>query len=231
MTSERASELVRARSRMRGTKYQSSATYPTNQPSVGNPSRQSTASRMNWDFPYTSRRMPLLAANCVATTQPLAAQAGLSMLQRGGSAVDAAIATAIALTVVEPVNNGLGSDLFAIVWDGDKLAGLNASGRSPAAWTPDRFDGPEMPDAGWNTATVPGAVAGWVALNERFGRLPFEMLFEPAIRYARDGFQVTPYHRADLGAAGRAAARSAGICGNIFTARTRTDPRRALPLP
>ena len=147
---------------------------------------------MNWNFPYASRRMPLLAANCVATTQPLAAQAGLSMLQRGGSAADAAIATAIALIVVEPVNNGIGSDLFAMVWEGGPLAGLNASGRSPAAWTPDRFTDLEMPDVGWNTATVPGAVAGWVALHQRFGRLPFETLFEPAIRYARDGFQVSP---------------------------------------
>jgi len=147
---------------------------------------------MNWDFPYTSRRMPLLAANCVATTQPLAAQAGLSMLAKGGSAADAAIATAIALTVVEPVNNGIGSDLFAMVWDGGALAGLNASGRSPRTWTADLFTEPEMPDVGWNTATVPGAVSGWVALHERFGRLPFETLFEPAIRYARDGFPVSP---------------------------------------
>ena len=67
---------------------------------------------MNWDFPYASRRMPVLARNCVATAQPLGAQAGISMLQKGGNALDAALATAIALTVVEPCNNGLGSDLF-----------------------------------------------------------------------------------------------------------------------
>ncbi len=147
---------------------------------------------MNWEFPYPSYRMPLLARNCVATTQPLAAQAGLSMLQRGGNAVDAALATAIALTVVEPVNNGLGSDAFAILWDGEKLVGLNASGRSPAGWTPDRFPGPAMPHEGWNAATVPGAISAWVALSERYGKLPFETLFEPAIRYARDGFLVAP---------------------------------------
>src|ERR1700733_2854874 len=76
---------------------------------------------MDWTFPSASRRMPLLAANCVATTQPLAAQAGLSMLARGGSAVDAAVATAITLTVVEPVMNGIGSDLFAIVAEGGRL--------------------------------------------------------------------------------------------------------------
>jgi len=147
---------------------------------------------MNWEFPYPSYRMPLLARNCVATTQPLAAQAGLSMLQRGGNAVDAALATAIALTVVEPVNNGLGSDAFAILWDGRELVGLNASGRSPAGWTPDRFAGPEMPYDGWNSATVPGAVSAWVALSQRFGELPFDALFEPAIRYAEDGFLVAP---------------------------------------
>jgi gamma-glutamyltranspeptidase/glutathione hydrolase len=147
---------------------------------------------MNWDFPYSSTRVPLLARNCVATTQPLAAQAGLSMLQRGGNAVDAALATAVALTVVEPVNNGLGSDAFAILWDGHELVGLNASGRSPAGWTPERFAGPAMPHEGWNSATVPGAVSAWVALSERFGRLPFDVLFEPAIRYARDGFMVPP---------------------------------------
>jgi gamma-glutamyltranspeptidase/glutathione hydrolase len=145
-----------------------------------------------WDFPYPSRRMPVLAKNCVATTQPLAAQAGLSMLQRGGNAVDAAVATAIALTVVEPVNNGLGSDLFAILWDGTKLTGLNASGRSPAAWNPSLFTEQAMPHEGWNSATIPGAVSAWVALSKRFGKLPFATLVEPAIRYARDGFLVSP---------------------------------------
>jgi gamma-glutamyltranspeptidase/glutathione hydrolase len=147
---------------------------------------------MQWDFPYPSRRMPVLARNCVATSQPLAAQAGLAMLQKGGSAVDAAVATAIALTVVEPVMNGLGSDVFAIVWDGTTLIGLNASGRSPAGWVPSRFPGAHMPERGWDSATVPGAVSAWVALHARFGRLPFADLFEPAIRYAHDGFLVSP---------------------------------------
>jgi gamma-glutamyltranspeptidase / glutathione hydrolase len=114
------------------------------------------------------------------------------MLADGGSAVDAAIATAIALTVVEPVNNGIGSDAFAIVWDGRQLHGLNASGRSPGAWTPEYFGGNAVPGLGWNSVTVPGAVSAWVELHAKFGKLPFERLFEPAISYGRNGFPVSP---------------------------------------
>jgi gamma-glutamyltranspeptidase/glutathione hydrolase len=115
------------------------------------------------------------------------------MLLRGGNAVDAAIATAIALTVVEPTANGIGSDAFAIVWDGRELHGLNASGRSPAAWSPERFRGMKsMPARGWDSVTVPGAVSAWVALSERFGKLPFADLFDPAIRYAEGGFPASP---------------------------------------
>ncbi len=147
----------------------------------------------NWEFPYLSRRVPVLAHNVVATSQPLAAQAGLRMLQKGGNAVDAAVAAAIALTVVEPVMNGIGGDSFAIVWDGEKLYGLNASGRSPAAWRFEQFSRFEiMPELGWNSVTIPGAVSSWVELSSRFGRLPFEELFEPAIGYAYDGFLVSP---------------------------------------
>ncbi len=114
----------------------------------------------DWKFPYHSQRMPVLARNVVATSQPLAAQAGLSMLMKGGNAVDAALATAITLTVVEPTGNGIGSDAFAILWDGGKLHGLNASGRSPAAWMPERFKGrTAMPATGWDSVTVPGAVS------------------------------------------------------------------------
>lgn len=141
--------------------------------------------------PYRSQRSPVMARNVVATSHPLAGQAGLSMLARGGNAVDAALATAIALTQLEPTGNGLGSDAFAIVWDGRELHGLNASGRSPAGWTPDRFTH-GIPERGWETVTVPGAVGGWVELSRRFGRLPFADLFEPAIRYAEEGFIVTP---------------------------------------
>jgi gamma-glutamyltranspeptidase / glutathione hydrolase len=114
------------------------------------------------------------------------------MLAQGGSAVDAAIATAITLTIVEPVSNGIGSDAFAIVWDGKQLHGLNASGRSPAAWTPEYFGGNAVPALGWNSVTVPGAVSAWVELHAQFGKLPFEKLFEPAISYGRNGFLVSP---------------------------------------
>jgi gamma-glutamyltranspeptidase/glutathione hydrolase len=145
-----------------------------------------------WDFPYAWPRKPVLAANVVCTSQPLAAQAGLRMLAEGGSAADAAIATAIALTLVEPVSNGIGSDAFAIVWDGRELHGLNASGRSPAAWTPEYFGGKGVPALGWNSVTVPGAVSAWVELHAKFGKLPFERLFEPAISYGRNGFLVSP---------------------------------------
>ncbi len=146
-----------------------------------------------WDFPYPSQRMPVLARNVVATSQPLAAQAGLRMLLRGGNAVDAALAAAIALTVVEPTSNGIGSDAFAIVWDGTTLHGLNGSGRSPRGWTPARFAGlTTMPRTGWDTVTVPGAVDAWSRLSARFGKLTFAELFGPAITYAQEGFPVSP---------------------------------------
>ena len=152
-----------------------------------------TALGFDWSLPYASRRQPIFASQAVATSQPLATQAGVGMLARGGNAVDAALATAITLAVVEPCSNGIGSDLFAILWDGHELVGLNASGRAPAAWNPQRFAGqPAMPQRGWDTVTIPGAVSGWVALSKRFGKLPFADLFEPAIRYARDGWLVSP---------------------------------------
>lgn len=146
-----------------------------------------------WDFPYPSRRMPVLAENIVSTSQPLACQAGLSMLRKGGNAIDAAVASAITLTVVEPVNNGIGSDAFAILWDGKNLVGLNASGRSPATWTPEHFSHKKsMPLLGWDSVTIPGAVSAWKELSKKYGRLEFKELFEPAIKYARDGFIVSP---------------------------------------
>lgn len=148
---------------------------------------------MSWDFPYPSQRMPVFARNIVATSHPLAAQAGLHMIRKGGNAVDAAIATAITLTVVEPISNGIGGDAFALVWDGESLHGLNGSGRSPKAWSYEKFAAlGKMPERGWDTVTVPGAVDTWVQLSGRFGRLPFGELFVPAIHYARHGFPVPP---------------------------------------
>lgn len=148
---------------------------------------------MDWSTPYYSNRSPVFARNIVATSQPLATAAGLRVLHDGGNAVDAAIATAITLTVVEPNHNGIGSDAFAIVATGDELHGLNASGRSPAAWHPERFSNHKsMPSLGWEAVTVPGAVSAWVALSEKFGRLPFERLFVDAIDYANAGYQVGP---------------------------------------
>jgi len=148
---------------------------------------------MSWDFPYPSQRMPVFARNIVATSHPLAVQAGLRMLLKGGNAVDAAIATAIALTVVEPTSNGIGGDAFALVWDGKDLHGLNGSGRSPQGWSFEKFEPlGKMPERGWDTVTVPGAVDAWVQLSARFGSLPFDELFEPAIGYADRGFLVPP---------------------------------------
>ena len=149
--------------------------------------------KFDWNNPYPTFRSPLMARNVVATSQALASQAGLRMLIKGGNAVDAAIAAAAALTIVEPVSNGLGSDNFAILWDGRQLHGLNASGVAPAAWNPAYFrrkHGDAMPMRGWDTVTTPGAVAGWVALSERFGKLPFADLLEPAIELAERGHGV-----------------------------------------
>ena len=148
---------------------------------------------LDYSQPYASARSPVMGSNMVACSQPLAAQAGLDMLRKGGNAVDAAIAAAMVLTVVEPTGCGIGSDAFAIVWDGSKLQGLNASGRAPQAWTPEFFARQsKMPQRGWPAVTVPGAVSAWVELSERYGKLPFATLAEPAIGYARDGYQVTP---------------------------------------
>jgi gamma-glutamyltranspeptidase / glutathione hydrolase len=155
-------------------------------------------------------RSPVFAGNgVVATSQPLAAQVGLAILREGGSAVDAAIATAVALTVVQPGSNDIGGDLFAQVWDGERLHGLNGSGRTPAALTfeyvkakagaPGAALGGLQAEAmlapparGWVPVTVPGAPAAWRDLHERFGRLPFERLFIDAIHYAEEGFPVSP---------------------------------------
>jgi gamma-glutamyltranspeptidase / glutathione hydrolase len=152
----------------------------------------------NWQNPYSSTRTPLYARNIVSTSQPLAAQAGLRVMAAGGNAVDAAIAAAATMTLVEPCSNGLGSDNFAIVWDGQQLHGLNASGTAPGAWTLDYFqkkygtDASARPLRGWDTVTIPGAVAGWVALHTKLGKLPFADVLAPAIEYAERGYAVSP---------------------------------------
>ncbi len=148
----------------------------------------------NFNAPYSSARLPLFARNVVSTSHPLAAQAGLRMMLKGGNAVDAAIAAAATLTITEPVSNGLGSDAFCILWDGQQLHGLNASGNAPQSWTPDYFkrkygsDVATPPKRGFDSVTVPGAVSSWVALSERFGKLPFADLMEPAIDIAERGY-------------------------------------------
>ena len=152
----------------------------------------------NYQNPYTSTRIPLMARNVVSTSHPLGAQAGLAMLHKGGNAVDAAIAAAAVMTLCEPVSNGLGSDAFCILWDGQQLHGLNASGRAPAAWTPDYFRrkygaaAKTPPKRGLDSVTVPGAVSSWVAMSDRFGKLPFADLMAPAIDIAERGYLVPP---------------------------------------
>ncbi len=151
-------------------------------------------SRFDFSASYPSTRAPVFARNVVATSHPLAAQAGLRVLQAGGNAVDAAIATAACMAIVEPCSNGLGSDAFCILWDGQRLHGLNASGPAPAAWTREYFvrrHGERgIPRRGVDSVSVPGAVAAWVALSQRFGQLPFEQLMAPAIEIAERGHAV-----------------------------------------
>ena len=155
--------------------------------------REAAGSPLDWSLPYDARRPAVCGSMAVATSQPLAAQAGLEMLRRGGSAADAAVATAAAMTVLEPTTNGIGGDAFVLGIFGGEVVGLNASGRSPARQSRSAFDGrAAMSMRGWGPVTVPGAVSGWVALWKRFGRLPFADLMEPAIRFARDGYLVAP---------------------------------------
>jgi gamma-glutamyltranspeptidase / glutathione hydrolase len=162
----------------------------------------SMLARMDWSLPHPSARQPVLADRVVATSQPLATQAGIEAMRAGGNAVDAAVAAAIALTVVEPTSNGIGGDAFAIVADADGVHGLNASGRSPAGLDAGALlASGGVPLRGWDSVTVPGAVSAWVALSERFGRLPLDELARPAVRYAREGYPVSPVTAAAWGVA------------------------------
>lgn len=146
--------------------------------------------------PYPSQRNTVFAKNgMVATSQPLAAQAGLDILKKGGNAIDAAIATAACLTVVEPTSNGIGGDAFALVWTKGELHGLNASGPAPQSISIEAVKerGHEtMPKMGLIPVTVPGAPSAWAELSKKFGRLPLSEVLQPAIDYAENGYPVSP---------------------------------------
>ena len=149
-------------------------------------------------YAYPSQRKVIYGKNgMVCTSQPLAAQAGLEILKKGGNAIDAAIATAACMTVLEPTSNGLGSDAFALVWiqRDSKLYGLNGSGPAPMLLDSQKVKSlgfGEVPQRGWIPVTVPGAPAAWAALSQRFGRLPLEQVLEPAAVYAEEGYPVSP---------------------------------------
>ncbi len=147
-------------------------------------------------YPYRSRRsVNYSRKGMVATSQPLAAQSGLDILKKGGNAVDSAVATAASLTVLEPTSNGIGGDGFAIVWmDGD-MHGLNSSGYSPRDIDIEKVKDEgheEMQKFGWTPVTVPGIPGAWAELSERFGELPLEEVLEPAVRYAEEGYPISP---------------------------------------
>ncbi|MFB7139365.1 gamma-glutamyltransferase [Gottfriedia sp. NPDC056225] len=146
--------------------------------------------------PYSAQRHTTFGKNgMVATSQPLAAQAGLDILKKGGNAIDAAIATAAALTVVEPTSNGIGGDAFALVWVKGELHGLNGSGPAPKSISIEKLkeQGIEkMPTHGVIPVTVPGVPAAWAALSKRFGKLPLEEVLQPAITLAEEGFPISP---------------------------------------
>ena len=147
-------------------------------------------------YAYPSRRSVTFAKNgMVATSCPLAAQVGLETLKKGGNAIDAAVATAAALTVVEPTCNGIGSDAFALIWYQGKLYGLNGSGRAPRRLTLEllREQGhTTVPTLGWAPVMVHGVTSAWAEASKRFGRLDFTQLLEPAARYAEEGYPVAP---------------------------------------
>lgn len=148
------------------------------------------------EYPYSSRRMVIYAKNgMVASSQPLASQAGLEILKKGGNAIDAAIASAAALTVLEPTSNGIGGDAFALFWCDGQLHGLNSSGPAPSDISVEKVKAEgykEMPRLGWIPVTVPGVPAAWAELSDEFGSLPLEETLRPAIHYAREGYPLSP---------------------------------------
>lgn len=150
---------------------------------------------MYHSYPYPSKRSAVYAPAMALASTPLAAEAGRTVLEQGGNAIDAAIAMAAAQTVVEPTSNGLGSDLFTVFSFGGALYGFNGSGKSPASISPEAlqkkgFD--KIPPYGIEPVGVPGAVDAWRTVHEAFGALSFLEVLAPAIRYAKDGFVISP---------------------------------------
>lgn len=151
--------------------------------------------KVSYDYQkYPSMRQTVYSnKGIVCTSSRLAAEAGAEIMRHGGNAIDAAIATAAMLTVVEPTSNGIGGDAFALVWVKDRLYGLNSSGPAPMALNAQELLDKgltELPENGWIPVTVPGIPAAWAALSKRFGRLPFAQVIEPAIRTAREGYAL-----------------------------------------
>ncbi len=191
-------------------------------------------------LPYASQRSPVHARRgMVATSQPQAAQVGLEILRRGGNAIDAAIATAAALTVVEPTGCGIGGDAFALVWTRGRLHGLDASGRAPGLLDRERVRAAgheRMPLYGWTPVTVPGCPAAWGELSRRFGKLPFEQLLRPAIEAGSRWLSGLAGDRPPVaerpGQVPRgvaAAARAAGLVRRVPHRRPGAARRRGVP--
>lgn len=148
------------------------------------------------NYPYQNSRYSVYAKNgMVATTHPLATEAGIEVLKQGGNAMDAAVATAATLTVVEPTSNGIGGDAFMIAWMNGELHGMNASGQSPDKVSKETLKAhsyDEIPTYGWMPVNVPGVPAAWASLIEKFGKLTLKEVLKPAIRAAKDGYVITP---------------------------------------
>jgi gamma-glutamyltranspeptidase/glutathione hydrolase len=179
-----------------------------------------------WDFPYTSQRMPVLAATSSARRSRWPRLPACADLAAGGNAVDAALAAAITLTVVEPCMNGIGGDSFALVWDGSGCTASTPRADRRAAGRREHFDRLRRPCrcAAGTLSPSRGHVSGWRELSQRFGKLPFADLFESAVRYARDGWVVSP----TSAASGRA--RSPSMQGHARLCRG-VRPERPAPRP
>ena len=172
----------------------------------------------------------------MAAESPLAAQAGATILAHGGNAIDAAVATNAAMGVVEPMMNGMGGDLFAIVYDAKtgKLYGLNASGWAPAKFSIEFLKSKgitEMPQRGIQSVTVPGAVDGWSKLLSRFGTKKFAEVLAPAIHYARDGFPVPEWDAAYWANSVELLKQDPNAATTYLVRRPRASPGRNFPQP